>query len=121
MTDCRRASGPRLLFGQDLVALGHAFVTDEHPVRPGDQAPDLRVVLAAERAVIRLARLGSDCLIGHVSPFRSWRPLILQRLENAEGTPMPDDVRLDAPSMVCQGGMRSRAVRCMQHDADVVE
>src|SRR5919199_4759910 len=113
MTDCRRASGHRLFFGQDLVAPGYAFVTDEHPVRPGDQAPDLRVVLAAERAAIRLALPGSRCLIGHVSPFRIGRPLILQALEDGEGAPMPVDVPLDAPPMLHQGSAPSRSIRCV--------
>src|SRR5438270_10805467 len=89
MTDCRRASSPRLFFGQDLVAPGHTFVADKHAVRPGDQAPDLRVVLAAERAAIRLALPGSGWLIGHVSPFRIGRPLTVQRLAEGQGSPMP--------------------------------
>src|SRR5919199_3680284 len=114
MADCRWASGHRLFFGQDLVAPGYAFVTDKHPVRPRDQAPNLRVVLAAERAAIRLALPGSGCLIGHVSPFRIGCPLTLQRLEDGEGAPMPVDVPLDAPPMVRQGGAPSRAIRCLQ-------
>src|SRR5919201_3457074 len=120
MTDCRRAAGHRLFFGQDLVAPGYAFVADKHAVRPGDQAPDLRVVLAAERAAIRLALLRSGCLTGHVSPLRIGRPLTLQRLEDGEGAPMPVDVPLDAPPMLRQGGAPSHRVRCMQHYADVV-